>query len=424
MKNKISIILLSLLTVFAFTACEEDQEIFDGPYRLTLGGPRSGLAGGTATYTLGDIQNPDSYTWTISDPSVAQFVGAGSGATVVVEFLSVGDFELSVTNGTDFRDISVEVEPIEPTPTVALDTATSGIALSGGESGMVFLHFAGPVESIGSIEVTEDPTQFNEGEPFVSGSISDLQRIDENTFSAVYTAGEGNGTPEAAIYGITGTDASGGVTIDTAYVQLYRVDNEAPTADLTYSQNRARAGSDVTVTATFSEEVMGERMISLTQNGVTETAALEATDDPLVYTYTYTAREGEGTVNVELTETTDFAGNEVAAVTNANRLVIDNTAPVVEGVATDNGNVATIGVFSTEAGTARYLVLEEGDAAPASVEEFMANEGGVAGALSVVGNRFEYTDVILSSGLYDVYFLAEDEAGNFSDIASTVLVMD
>lgn len=415
---------------FSFTACEDEQVPFDGPYILYVTGPSSVSPESTETYSIGNLVGGGPYTWSVTGP--AEIVGESTGTTVTVEFGSVGDVVISATNGTDSGILNVEVADVEPAVATELDSVGTDLrylrTLRSGETARVSFMFAAPLAKTPSIEVTSDSTEFNDGDAFVSGSISELmQGDDEFTYYADYTAGSGNGTPEALISDIIATSGYGSDTVETAYVQLYRVDNIAPTADLSYSQVEANDSTVVTVTATFSEPVMGDSLISFSGGGVDpETATLQPTDDELVYTYEYTVNgEGAGPINVELEGITDLAGNPLAGVNNSSELVVDNIAPIVTlSSAMDEGEYASIELISTEAGTGMYLIMEEGEEGPATAVEFMEAEGVASGSMDLIANAPKTAVEALESGNYVVYFLAQDNAGNYSAIDTTNLVMD
>lgn len=411
-----------------FTGCEDEEEPFGSPYDLMIVGRSEVVPETTHDYTLGNITNPESYNWTVSGP--AEIVGASNGATVTVKFGEVGDVTISVSNGVDSGTKSVTVAETEASVTARL-RGGSGV-LRNGESDTVFFEFDAPVSEIGDFGFnTEDSTAFNRGaKPFVSGSLGDLVRIDARHYYAIYTAGTGNGTPEAKFENITSTAEYGSVNIDSAYVQLYRVDNIAPVADLTYSADYVKAGNTVTATVTFSEEVMpvnpNDTLMFATFSGVGISGrdTLMATNNPRVYTFDYTADEaGSGPVQIRLDGIVDFAGNELAGRNNANKLVVDNANPTVMGTAVDSGSGATITIVSTEPGTGMYLILEEGKAAPTTPKDFM-DAKGILRSVQLSGANSATVTQALAEGNYTVYFMAMDRAGNYSDIESGALTMD
>lgn len=432
MKNKISFLLLLLVAVFGFTACEDEVEPFNDPTRLAIGGPDSASPGTSKTYTVGNVINPATYTWSVEGP--AQIVGTATGATVTIQFQSVGEAIITATNGTDTGRFTVDIENVAPAVTATLDTTRTGAlkALRSGQSDTVFFKFDAPFSKMPTFALnTADSTGFNQGkEPFVSGSLGALTKgKDDQHYYAIYTAGEGNGTPEAKFANIIATSAYGADTVKSAYVKLYRVDNIAPVADLTYSQQRASSGAVVTVTATFSEAVMstdptGLLFVTLSGAGTTERDTLMATNNPQVYTFEYEAKAGNGPIEIKIANVVDFAGNKLAALNNASELVIDNTVPVVTGTASDAGSAASIIISSTESGTGMYVVMKAGSTKPATSEAFIAASGVASGSVQLTAGKAKTVAQALAKGEYVVYFLAMDEAGNYSTIKSDNLSMN
>lgn len=435
MKNKLSLLLLSLIAVCFFTACEDDEyDEIGGPYRLRILGSETVAPESTEEFTIGNFTNPETYTWTVSGP--AQIVGSSTGNTVNVMFTSVGEVTISVSNGEDSGSMMVEVANVAPGVTATLDTTAMGQmkALRNGESDTVFFEFDAPFRDIESLGInTEDSTAFNQGaEPFVSGTLGELNQLDDGRYYAIYTAGSGNGTPEAKFTNIIATSVYGSDTIETAYVQLYRVDNTAPVVDFTYSQPSANTGTVVTVTANFSEAVMPADpadtllFVTLSGAGVSERDTLMATDDPRVYTFEYEVSEdaSNGPVQIDVEGVVDFAGNELAGVNNASDLVIDNTNPTVTGTATDAGSSASITIGSDEAGTGMYLIMRAGADAPTDAEEFIGAEGVASRTVQLTAGGVRTVTQALAAGNYVVYFMAMDAAGNYSDIQTSSLTMD
>lgn len=430
MKIKISM-LLSVITAFIFTACnDDDNPNFKNPYRFNIVGAGTVSPETTSEYTIGDFVG-ETYTWTIDGP--AQIVGDASGTTVDVEFMSVGEVVLTVSNGTESGTLTVEIAEVEPV--VATSLNGTGV-LKEGDSDTIFFSFDAPLAIDPQIEMNKDTSAFVAGtDAFISGSLGELMKTDEMNYYVVFTAGSGNGTPEGFLTDVQSREAFGGVNLDSLgymYVQLYEVDNIDPVADLSYSQERVNDSTMVTVTATFSEPVTFENgldsafYVSFSGAGVAvESDSLQSTDDPLVYTYEYTVNgEGNGSVTVDIDNVTDLAGNQLAVVNNATGLSIDNMAPVVVGITNDGGDFASVDITSTEDGAGMYLILVDGETAPTTAEEFLAAEGVVSGAVNVNATVASTAVESLETGNYDVYYMSLDEAGNYSAIVSSELAMD
>lgn len=427
MKNKFNILFL-LLGTFIF-ACDDDDAVFTGPSSLIVAGTHGVTPGDVEEYTLRDINNPESYTWAVEGPG--EIVGSSTGNTVTVEFHSVGEVILTVTNGEDNGKVVIGVNNVEPAVTTTLNG--TGV-LREGVADTVFFEFDSPLSKDPTISMVTDSTEFNGGDPIVSGTLGELIKVDAQNYYAIYTAGAEEGISEGFLPQLIATEIYGADTIDSVYVQLYEVDNTDPVANLSYSQLVVNDSTEVTVTATFSEPInyanLEDSAIYISFSGAGVEAAsdtLQPTDDPLVYTYQYVVNgEGSGTVDIDISNAVDLAGNPLAVVNNANELKVDNMAPLLAIVtASDDGDYATIQMVSNEDGEGMYLILEGGDDAPTTTEEFMEVEESVSsGSVELMANNGKKVIELLATGDYDVYFLAQDEAGNYSQISSVNLVMD
>jgi|GEM_PF-3590185 len=91
----------------------------------------------------------------------------------------------------------------------------------------------------------------------------------------------------------------------------------------------------------------------------------------------------------------------------------DTTAPVLSAgnVNRTNDTEATIGFTTDEDGTAYYLVIENGEAAPANT----AVKAGIRLGFVYVDYRWEW-EVMLTAGAKDIYVVVEDAAGNISSV--------
>lgn len=277
--------------------------------------------------------------------------------------------------------------------------------------------------------VNTDSSGFNAGKlAFTSGSLGALVEVDADSYYAIYTAGAGDGTPEALFQDITSNETYGSLNIDSSFVQLYRVDNTAPVAQMSYSETMVNDSTVVTVTATFTEEVMfadpadSALLIEFSGAGVmAETDTLIATEDPLVYTFDYTVNgNGNGTLNVALDNIVDLAGNSVSAVNNSAEVVIDNIDPtILSASASDTGDAVEVSMMSDESGTGYYMILADGADALTSLADF---DGATSLSLSALATSSK--SIALSAGDYDVYYISVDGAGNASAISQVDLTVN
>lgn len=431
-----------LLAIFAI-ACSEDDANFNGPYRLNIVGSgevRPETSG--EEYTIGDFTNPGDYTWSVDGP--ASIAGSATGNTIIVDFQGVGNVTISVTNGSDANgSMTVVVADTEPTVTAILNG--TGV-LRSGQTDTVFFEFDTPIEGMPTFAVNTDSSGFVNDVAFQSGTLGALQN-DNGTFYAIYTAGDGDGTPEALFQDITSTSTYGSVNIDSAFVQLYRVDNIAPSADFEYSTRVVNDSSEVTFTVTFNEDVMAANpamdsslLISFynggPETGITpETDTLEATEDPHVFTYTYTVytedgsaigpATGNGTLMVEITNVADLAGNAPNAIISSD-VVIDNTPPDTDWYADAYNGYVEIGYvmfdpnFNPESGNVYYAIYPSGSLTdPPTAEDVIDPTDAVEmGMREITDNTYTTWNVSLPAGDYDLYLIGKDPAGNWSDIIS------
>lgn len=430
MKNTIYTLILLLFATF-IASCSDDDEVDDlsGPFFLTINGPDEVVPGVQREYSVENYTPERNYTWSVEGP--AQIIGDASGQSITVEFTGLGEAVIKVENNRDNGNLTVAVEQVEPEVTTTLES--EGIIgegmLSSGQQDTIFFEFNAPLTADPSIAMNTGKSFFGADPAFTSGTLGDLVKINSTTYYAIYTAGAGNGTPEAAITGLEATET---FTSDELHVLLFEVDNTAPVVDLSFSDNTVSDGTEVTVTATFSEPVRFENpadsalLISYSGGGMSVTGdTLQSTDDPRVYSYTFTADGGgaDGTVTFDIENVVDMAGNPLAAINNNAGLTIDNNfSGTVTGTAMDSGDFATISMTSTESGTGQYVVLNTGADAPTSADDF---DGGIAsGSMTLNAGVMKSVNQSLPSGDYDVYFIGRDEADNYSAITTVGFTMD
>lgn len=125
-------------------------------------------------------------------------------------------------------------------------------------------------------------------------------------------------------------DQAGNVSTSYGTPQEVIVDTVPPTAELTYSAiGPYKAGTTVTITATFSEEIAAAPVPKITISGASTIAATDMTrSSATVYTYSHTVGAGNGIATVILSNGTDLAGNSLTATpTSGATFMVDNSAP-------------------------------------------------------------------------------------------------
>src|SRR5205823_9379083 len=106
-------------------------------------------------------------------------------------------------------------------------------------------------------------------------------------------------------------------------------------ASIAYSAAGAvKAGTPLTLTATFNEPMADSPVVKLAISAVTGGTALTATPmskvDTTHYTYLYTVQAGIGTASVTMSVGTDLAGNVVTATpASGATFTVDNTPPKI-----------------------------------------------------------------------------------------------
>ncbi|MEP2771125.1 MAG: hypothetical protein ABJH05_03185 [Fulvivirga sp.] len=413
------------LILFSMSSCQEEDgnaiEYTPGN-ALMISGSSSAKVGESKEYYLNNNLKDADYNWSIgSGATITE--NSENDAYITVQFDAAGEYTLSVTKGDASGEMSIKVET---QPAVTVEYNGTGVLMDG-ETDTVFFEFTTPLSGAPDFAVNTDSSGFKSKElAFTSGTLGTLVQVDADSYYALYTAGAGNGTPEALFQDITANETYGSINVDSAFVQLYRVDNTAPIAELSYSESMVNDSTVLTVTATFSEEVMFEDpadsalLVMFSGGGVmNETDTLVATDDPLVYTYDYTVNgEGNGTLNVTLDNIVDLAGHEIAATINSSAVVIDNTDPnILIASANDAGETVEVSMTASEASLGYYLLLADGADAPTTMADF---DGASSFALSPSGGE----TIAVDAGEYDVYFIAVDGAGNASAISMVDLTVN
>ena len=300
---------LAILTIGV--ACEEEEGIDPyEPYYLVIDGPTEVAPGDTVTYAATSYEN-ESYSWTV--PDNATIVDSNEADTIQVAFPSGsgGNVTVSVKGLTESETIAVN--PANPTSSITL----ADTSLSQGGTSTVFINY--------NQDITTAPTlQLRSNENTDGGTLDNIERVDERTFRATYTAGTGDGTDEIVVTGGVSTPFYGSVT-DTleSVFNLNSTDNTPATGELFASRTPATPDNAVLITATFSESLYTTQ--DSVRLSITSTSALNDTTylDSVVMstldgaTWTYEFEPGEGIndiAEVSVDAPTDPAGNTTEAI--------------------------------------------------------------------------------------------------------------
>jgi len=182
------------------------------------------------------------------------------------------------------------------------------------------------------------------------------------------TVGDGTYTVQVIM-----TDPAGNSATDISYNNV-QVDTVTPTVALTYSANPAKAGI-MTVTATYSEPIIGTPQISIDQQGTTDVNTQNMTvtteSNNKIWTYSYSVNTDnagasvDGDATVSLSAITDEGGNTANDPTNTT-FTIDTsaptssiTSPAAEDVVKDTDGNVSLAFVSTGGSICEYSVNGE-----------------------------------------------------------------
>lgn len=137
-------------------------------------------------------------------------------------------------------------------------------------------------------------------------------------------------TPSVAIHVFHDDFVGNSHTADLTVIK----DTADPTAAISYSTpGPYKAGTAVTITATFNEDVSDSPVPQISISGfdtIGATAMIKVSDTVYTYSYTAGAGAGTGTATIALSTAMDIAGNGVvSAPTSGANFTLDNTLPTV-----------------------------------------------------------------------------------------------
>ena len=177
-------------------------------------------------------------------------------------------------------------------------------------------------------------------------------------FNYTYVVNKANGTTYkdgTATVSLSSSVDSLGNTTSAPTNNTFTINTTGPDVALSYSSNPVGTGP-VTITATYSGQVVGSPKISIDQPGTTDVTNVAMNGNGLVRTYSYMVNKAnggayvDGVVAVTLTPAFDSLGNPSNAPTNATFTI--NTSSSLNVALTYSATPAVIG---TETITATYL---------------------------------------------------------------------
>ena len=277
----------------------------------------------------------------VTPRSASYLSGSGSSALVFRYTVQAGDNDSDgitsaspiLLNGGTIKDgaandASLTFTPPDTTGVLVDNTApTAAITYSP----------TGPVKAGTSLTITATFSEPMADSPAVKIAISgantlaptNMTKTDNTHYTYIHTVGSGDGTTTVALS--VGTDLAGNVITSTPTSgATFTVDNIAPTAAITYSPTGpVKAGTSLTITATFSEPMADSPVVKIAISGANTLAATNMTKtDSTHYTYIHTVGSGDGTATVALSAGTDLAGNVITSPpTSGATFAVDNTAP-------------------------------------------------------------------------------------------------
>ncbi len=255
-------------------------------------------------------------------------------------------------------------------------------------------------------------------------SAANMTRVDATSYTYVWTVGTGDGTQTFTLS--DGTDLAGNtITATPVSGASIIVDNTAPTATLAYtygtSTNTAtqvNQGTNITITAAFSESMKGSPAMRIAGTGAhTVSAATMTRVNATTYTYAWTVGTGDGTQTFTLSQGQDLTGNTVTATpTSGASITVDNLSPSNQNTVF-NSNIRAV------AGSATVPIISSGVAsnsvwfAPTGTTNFVAGN-------TITRATGTATSIAAPATAGDYKLFVQDSAGNVSSPSTASLSVD
>jgi len=320
------------------------------------------------------------------------------------------DYQVSAVDTYGFESPRTAILSATPNQISVTLTVTGQTAVKNGDT----LQFGGSAMVTASVYSAKLEQLDANGQPIPAADISVTPTINPSTgvISGNYTVASFH--PNATSVRLNLTVDDGGAKYTGVSAPL-TIDNTRPTVSLLYSRTSPVNAGPLTITATFSEPLMGTPTIYIDQPGVTDIAgaAMTPTTDPKIWTYNYTVSSGAGYADGIATVTiqgVDGAGN-ANTTASANTFIIDTTAPpppVISQVGGKNSpaqsNNASPQVVVDNVYSGDTIKIYDGTALVTSQVA-----GGSSVTIPLTG---------LSEGLHSLTAKATDAAGNTSGSSS------
>ncbi|MFA5887019.1 MAG: Ig-like domain-containing protein, partial [Patescibacteria group bacterium] len=272
--------------------------------------------------TLTPVATADNITWTSTftptDPllDTTNIITVDATGLTDTPALNPGTGTMSTANFV--------VDTIEPTVTITDDQ--TGTASDVDNTVLYTFEFSEDVQNFATADVSVT----------AGGTKGDFTATDANTYTVLVTATDGSTTnisitAAAAAF----TDLNGNAMAGDATNAAQVVDTVNPTVLITDDEgdNVVRDANTVLVTATFSEAMTSAPTVSIDVSTGADAdisaAAMTATGDPAVWTYSWNVPAGHSDDTAVVTVAgSDLNGNTYGGATHDD-FIIDNTAPVI-----------------------------------------------------------------------------------------------
>src|SRR5882724_3894965 len=233
---------------------------------------------------------------------------------------------------------------VENLPTVTINQAVSQADPTNTSPMNFTIVFSTPVTGFTSAGVTISGTAGGTKTKTLTGS--------GTTYNVAVGGMTSNGTVVATVGANAAQDVAGfGNTVSTSGDNTVTWDITAPTAAIVYSSTGpVKAGTSLTITATFNEPMADSPVVQFSISGANTMAATSMTKvDSTHYTGTHIVGTGNGTATVAFSTGTDLAGNLItSSPTSGATFTVDNTPPTV--------TISAPSVALTKSGPVTYTV--------------------------------------------------------------------